>query len=234
MSNVIKKVIKNWVEYDIYANGGAAGAGDVSWPASATNWHLAVFDWTTGKLIKDWWAVPTIPTVNNKTITFTQNWTSVWDITLNQSSDETIAFTDTTYESKAASSWWTAVSLVTTWEKYTWNNKQSALSTQTAYTTKWTATKVPTITTNTLWQVTAISETNITFPVTSVGGSTWAVGLKTVNWNSLVGSWDITISWWITNNTTWTSTTVTQIWAGTEAQYTALSSKSANTIYFTF
>jgi hypothetical protein len=45
MSNVIKKVIKNWVEYDIYANAGAAGAGDVSWPASATNWHLAVFDW---------------------------------------------------------------------------------------------------------------------------------------------------------------------------------------------
>jgi len=32
---------------------------DVYWPSSATNWHLAVFDWTTGKLIKDWWAVPT-------------------------------------------------------------------------------------------------------------------------------------------------------------------------------
>ena len=63
------------------------------------------------------------PTVNNKTITFTQNWTTVWDITLNQSSNETIAFTDTTYESKTAASAGTDVSLVTTGEKYTWNNK---------------------------------------------------------------------------------------------------------------
>ena len=36
-------------------------------------------------------------------------------------------FTDTTYESKAAASGGTAVSLVTTGEKYTWNNKQNAL-----------------------------------------------------------------------------------------------------------
>ena len=35
---------------------------DVTWPSSATNWHLAVFDWATGKIIKDWGAVPTVPT----------------------------------------------------------------------------------------------------------------------------------------------------------------------------
>ena len=35
---------------------------DVYWPSSATNWHLAVFDWATGKIIKDWGAVPTVPT----------------------------------------------------------------------------------------------------------------------------------------------------------------------------
>ena len=35
---------------------------DVSWPASSTGWHLAVFDWATWKIIKDWWAMPTIPT----------------------------------------------------------------------------------------------------------------------------------------------------------------------------
>ena len=34
-------------------------SGDVSWPASSTDWHLAVFDWATGKLIKDWGSVPT-------------------------------------------------------------------------------------------------------------------------------------------------------------------------------
>jgi len=32
---------------------------DVIWPASSTDWHLAVFDWATGKLIKDWGSVPT-------------------------------------------------------------------------------------------------------------------------------------------------------------------------------
>lgn len=34
------------------------GSWDVVWPASATDWHLAVFDWATGKLIKDWGAIP--------------------------------------------------------------------------------------------------------------------------------------------------------------------------------
>jgi len=205
MSNVIKKVIKNWVEYDIYANGWAAGAGDVNWPASATNWHLAVFDWTTGKIIKDWWAVPT---------------------------------------SKSAASWWTDTSLVTTWEKYTWNNKQDALTTQTAYTTKWTATKVPTITTNTLWQVTAITETNISFPVTSVNSNTWAVTVNEVptwwtEWQVLTKgssgySWATPASWWIENVTTWTTSTVTGIWAGTETEHWALSTKSWTVLYFTF
>lgn len=36
---------------------------DVSWPSSATDGHLAVFDWATGKIIKDWWAIPTPTTV---------------------------------------------------------------------------------------------------------------------------------------------------------------------------
>ena len=36
---------------------------DVSWPSSAVDGHLAVFDWATGKIIKDWWAIPTPTTV---------------------------------------------------------------------------------------------------------------------------------------------------------------------------
>lgn len=35
------------------------GSWDVVWPSSAVDWHLAVFDGATWKLIKDWWAVPT-------------------------------------------------------------------------------------------------------------------------------------------------------------------------------
>lgn len=47
----------------------------------------------------------------------------------------TIAATDTTYESKAAASGGTAVSLVTTGEKYTWNNKTSNTGTVTSVAT---------------------------------------------------------------------------------------------------
>lgn len=65
----------------------------------------------------------TQPTVNNATLTVTQNWTSKGTFTSNASSDVTIALTDTTYESKTAASAGTDLSLVTTWEKYNWNNK---------------------------------------------------------------------------------------------------------------
>lgn len=33
-------------------------AWDVIWPAWATDGHLVVFDGTTGKIVKDWWAIP--------------------------------------------------------------------------------------------------------------------------------------------------------------------------------
>lgn len=51
----------------------------------------------------------------------------------------TIAATDTTYESKAAASGGTAVSLVTTGEKYTWNNKASTDTKNTAGSTNSTS-----------------------------------------------------------------------------------------------
>ena len=38
-------------------------SGDVLWPASACDWNLAVFDGTSGKLIKDWGAIPAPTTV---------------------------------------------------------------------------------------------------------------------------------------------------------------------------
>lgn len=53
---------------------------------------------------------------------------------------------------------------VTATEKSTWNNKQNALTNQTAYTGKGTASKVPQITTNELGQVTYITEVDIAHP----------------------------------------------------------------------
>lgn len=68
---------------------------------------------------------PTIPTVGNGTITIKQAGTSKGTFTMNQSGNTTIELTDnnTTYSSKSAASGGTDVSLVTTGEKYTWNNK---------------------------------------------------------------------------------------------------------------
>ena len=72
---------------------------------------------------------PTIPTVGNGTITITQNGTTKGSFTMNQSGNATIALidNDTTYSSKDAASGGTDVSLVTTGEKYAWNNKQESL-----------------------------------------------------------------------------------------------------------
>ena len=88
----------------------------------------------------------------------------------------------------------------------TWSWKQDALSTQTAYTSKWTSTKVPTITTNTLWQVTGITETSISFPVTSVNGQTWAI-----TWLASMSTITVTLTsaWWSSNSQTVSATGVT-------------------------
>ena len=73
---------------------------------------------------------PTIPAAaNNGVLTIKQNGTSVGTFSANQSSNTEINVTDTTYESKPEASGGTAVSLVTTGDKYTWNHKQDALPT---------------------------------------------------------------------------------------------------------
>lgn len=54
MTNTLNKIIHNGDEYEFPSSG-----WDVVWPASATDGHLALFDWATWKLIKDWWVVPT-------------------------------------------------------------------------------------------------------------------------------------------------------------------------------
>lgn len=73
---------------------------------------------------------PTIPaSAKDGVLTIKQNGTSVGTFSANQSSNTEISVTDTTYESKSEASGGTAVSLVTTGEKYTWNHKQDALPT---------------------------------------------------------------------------------------------------------
>lgn len=74
------------------------------------------------------WVGTQIPSVGNGTVTIKQNGTSKGSFSMNQSGRATINLTDTTYSSLPAVSGGTDISLVTTGEKYTWNNKQAVIS----------------------------------------------------------------------------------------------------------
>lgn len=171
-----------WTNITIAADGKTISATDTTYSAASSSslWLVKLWDDTVQSV-----SAEAVSGTANRTYALQVNSSGQWVVNVPR--------TNTTYESKTAASWGTDVSLVTTWEKYTWNNKQDALSTQTAYTTKWTSTKVATISTNTLWQVTAITETSIDFPVTSVNGSTGAVTVSwwhdysrvTKSWNSI-------------------------------------------------
>lgn len=142
---------------------GSASSGDVKWPASSSNWHIAVFDWTTGKKIKDWGALWTAATKNT--------WTSSWNVPvldsnwkLATSTIPWVALTDTFTVS--TSSDLTSLSSAEQWDIaiVTSENKTYVLS-QAPYSTaaNWKEILAPTG-----W-------------VTSVNGQTWAVTIDVPN-----------------------------------------------------
>lgn len=75
----------------------------VTGPNSSTNAHIATFTGTTGKVIQD------------------------SGFTIAKSVPADAQFTDTIYENKAAISGGTDVSLVTTGDKYNWDNKANKI-----------------------------------------------------------------------------------------------------------
>ena len=108
-------------------------------------------------------------------------------------------FTDTTYESKAAASGGTAVSLVTTGEKYTWNNKTSNTGTVTSIATG-VGLVGGTITGSGTIKADLKSETKSSLEATAMGstsGKQYAVGLDKN------GDLSVNIPW-TDNNTTYT------------------------------
>ena len=110
---------------------------DLTGLSSAEKWDVAIVTWSSETYILS--ADPYSTSANwKKLATPTDTVTSVnsktWAVTLDA---DDISDTSTTHK---------------------------FVTTQTAYTTKWTSTKVPTITTNSLGQVTAITETDISYP----------------------------------------------------------------------
>lgn len=106
---------------------------------------------------------PTIPT-NSDYVDLSTNQTVGWTKTFTTSPVVPSKSTDATN---------TATAIATEAQVY---KKQDKLTTQTAYTSKWTASKVPQITTNSLWQVTGITEVSISYPSQvsdTAYGSSW-------------------------------------------------------------
>jgi len=227
--------------------------------ANKTTWNWkqdALIAWTNITIAADWKTISATDTTYSSATSSTLWLVKLWDDTVQSvaanavtgTASRTYAMqvnssgqlvvnvprTDTTYESKTAASWGTDVSLVTTWEKYTWNNKQNALSSQTAYTTKGTSTKVATISTNNLGQVTAITETSIDFPVTSVNGGTGAVTVNEFNPWGTATTWYVlkkTANWYWWDAESWAVTSVNwQTGAVTVSEFTPTSSGSTDQV----
>ena len=197
-------------------------------------WDIYIYDWTNWLLQLNHWKTVSFSEIawqptDNANLSTALSAKADDNAVVKLTGDQTIAWTKTFSTSPVvpnktadATNTWTAIA--TEAQVY---KKQDTLTTQTAYTTKWTATKVPTITTNTLWQVTAITETSITWLVPS-GWSNWDV-LTNVSWTP---TWQAP-SGWIENVTTGTTSTVTGIWAWSEAEYWNIT-PSWTVLYFTF
>lgn len=72
MANTITKITYDGNDYEVWT-------WDVVWPASATDWHLAVFDWATGKLIKDGGVIPAGDVqVSSQTGNILTSWMKIW------------------------------------------------------------------------------------------------------------------------------------------------------------
>lgn len=99
-----------------------------------------------------WTASTTVDTTNN--VEQRDVYIYDWNIWLFQKNNETqVSFSDIAWQPTDNTNLATAL-----------NAKQDTLSTQTVYTSQWDATHVPQITTNSLWQVTWITEVAITQP----------------------------------------------------------------------
>ena len=111
--NTKQDILIAWTNIQIAADGKTISATDTTYsslPAAEGGADVSLV--TTGEKYAWNWKQDKLIAWNN--ISIAADW-------------KTISAVDTTYSSLPAAQGWTNVSLVTTWEKYTWNNKQDEL-----------------------------------------------------------------------------------------------------------
>lgn len=195
------------------------GSGDVIWPNSSTDGDVVLFDGVTGKAIKD-------SGVKLGTAASKDTGTSSGNIPVLDSTGKLSTSVVPDVHTDAVTSVNGSTGAVTVSEFTPWGTAT------TGYVVKKTAN----------WYEWAAES----WAVTSVNGNTWAVTVSEFT-PSNSGSADQILTktsngyWWanapttwIANVTTWTTTTVTGIRAGTETEYGDISTPDANTLYFTF
>jgi len=177
-------------------------SGDVVWPASSTDGHLAVFDGGTWKIIKDWWAIPTTTVVDALDSTST---TSALSANQGRVLDGKISDL----------SWlWKFLSL---WDCTTWQPISFPLSTPYSYTT-WDYFLVETV-------------SSATPPVNyKPNGSSYTWTASSTTESDEVEVWDVYIydgSSWLLQSNHWKTVTFANI-AGSPSDNTALANDLAD------
>lgn len=311
------------------------GTWDVSWPASSTDWDVVLFDWVTGKLIKDSWVglsskldaaalsnnaywggwngdtthtptkdalydkihtmdveiwnkaadtsvvkltwnqtinwtktFTTSPVVPSKTADATNTWTAIATEAQVYKKQDALTLPTTPTQgnlmvwwannkafvdggpvptNKAAASWWVEDSLVTTGDKYNWNNQVN----NTAYGSSWDGDtthapskdavydKIESLntviksssapSTPTAWMVWYDTTNNV---LKVYNGSAWktmqellvsGTNIKTINGNSILWSGNITVS-----SSTTTTCTLTSAWWSSNSQTVSVTGVTAS------
>ena len=174
-----------------------SGSWDVNWPASSTDWDLAIFDWATGKLIKDSWV---------SLADYQEKLTAGTNISIQ---NNTISATDTTYSAG------TGLSLTWTTFANTWvtsvNNQTWAVTVSEFTASAW-GTKVfdyPTTSVEDIvtwcngWWTAILMKSDWPYVVSKVGTS-YITSVRDNSWDWWTfGTWSVYVDMLTYNNNTY-------------------------------
>lgn len=196
---------------------------DVSWPASSTDWDVAIFDWATWKLIKDGSvALSTLSSAASLASTAIQPWDNVSDLvndagyltsapvtSVNTQTGAVVLDADDISDSTTTNKWTNAT------EKTTWNWKQDALV---------SGTNIKTINSNSI-----LGSWDLVVSGLPAGWTTWQILIMTANWPARADPTDANIVMSDTN----APIIIRKLWWGTEWDYSAVQTYNENEAYLT-